>query len=644
MFVVRPWTLVLAIVCLSLTLASCGNSSSGNHVTQQQPVFTSAPPSTAAQGSAYSYQVAATDPAGGSITYALTTSPTGAAISNGIVSWTPTAAQSRNQNSFTVTATTSGGASATQSWAVTPTGIVTVNFVNTYWEPAGPVQVPANAVASLTVSAVVPQADGSLTVLKGATSSPGVISIAGVPAGNYWLAFGGVNLLPDSTSAYWTNTSTFDAGRDIAGSPPAILNGSTVTRFNLNFSGLDPVGVPTSIYFQPVNNTASLPIIDSSSGTSLSIALAVTGNIDWSQLNALFLGQYEPSTLGVLNNGVLGPSFLLTNPGFQDNATNTVTETLQSTPTSIDVNVPGTQWASMLSNTSPAAATAYAGSFSLLAQPFVIGRSASTAIPQNFVMAATSVQTGLFFGVDPFGGGCDSGFPLFPATTPAILTDTELGTLQYSDPFPSSWNRAETICQEALVPIAIPNSSATANFALVDGEAVPPSSSPLAPVVGPVQSPTINAGSLYTAATLNTTTPTLSWSAPLTGSAYGYRVSAYVQISANGLETYEPAGAFYTSQTSVTLPPLSAGNTYVFAITALVDGASNIQTAPFRSALPAGFANVISAPITISSGASQAVIHGDRRVIRRFSQPRRTDRAPQAWDLRVASMEVTRSH
>src|SRR5579864_8861186 len=73
MFLLRPWSLVLAIVCLSLTLASCGNSSSsGNHITQQQPIFTSAPPSAAAQGIAYSYQAAATDPAGGTITYALT--------------------------------------------------------------------------------------------------------------------------------------------------------------------------------------------------------------------------------------------------------------------------------------------------------------------------------------------------------------------------------------------------------------------------------------------------------------------------------------------------------------------------------------------------------------------------------------------
>ncbi|MGO9086523.1 MAG: fibronectin type III domain-containing protein [Candidatus Sulfotelmatobacter sp.] len=142
------------------------------------------------------------------------------------------------------------------------------------------------------------------------------------------------------------------------------------------------------------------------------------------------------------------------------------------------------------------------------------------------------------------------------------------------------------------------------------------------PVVTAVQNPTIASGSFFTAATLSTTTPSLNWSAPATGSPYGYRVSAFVQQTANGIATYLPAGVFYTSQTSVTLPPLSAGNSYVFSITALADGSANVQTAPFRSSLPTGFASVVSAPITISSGAAQVRIHGDARVVKRFSQPR----------------------
>jgi hypothetical protein len=43
-----------------------------------------------------------------------------------------------------------------------------------------------------------------------------------------------------------------------------------------------------------------------------------------------------------------------------------------------------------------------------------------------------------------------------------------------------------------------------------------------------------------------------------------------------------------------------ANKTYVFQITALVDGQANMETSPHHSALPVASANVISAPITIN--------------------------------------------
>jgi hypothetical protein len=46
-----------------------------------------------------------------------------------------------------------------------------------------------------------------------------------------------------------------------------------------------------------------------------------------------------------------------------------------------------------------------------------------------------------------------------------------------------------------------------------------------------------------------------------------------------------------------------------------------METGPNRSSLPTGFATVVSAPITINSGAQMPAIHGDRRVITRLSQP-----------------------
>jgi hypothetical protein len=617
-------SLCIAISAFCLITISCGGGAAGGtKITAEPPIFTTTPPSTAAQSTAYSYSIAATDPSGGSVTFALTTGPTGASLSGDTLTWTPTAAQSRASNNFTVTATSSENATASQSWTVSPTGIVTVNWINTYWEPSGPVQFPVMPAAGLEISAVVPESDGSFTVLKSASASPGVFTIAGVPAGNYWLTLGPIDLLPSSSSAYWTSASTIDIGHDLAGTPPAILNSIITTVFDLNLSGLDSVTEQTPLLFQPENQTLTLPLPLAADTSSADLTLTIEGNIDWSQVSELFLGQYEPQALAPLNNAVLGPSVLLTDQSFVNSSVNPLTETFSTTPASLPLAIQGSQWSALLTGAEPAAPTSYASAFSLVAEPYVTGINApGGAAGPDLTLAATSTTTGIIFALEPFGSTCDApGFPFIPFAAPAITTDQTLGSLNYSDPFDSSWTRAESFCEEALVPIPIPNSTTTANFALVDSSTTAPTKSPIAPIVSAVQQPTINGASLYTAATLTTTTPALAWTAPSTGAPYGYRITAFVEITADNITTYQIAGVFNTSQTTTTLPPLSAGNTYVFSIAAEVDGAANVQASPFRSALPTGSASVVSAPITISNAAAQPVIRGDARVIRRFSEP-----------------------
>jgi len=619
-------TLLVVSLLLAALFTACGSNNSSQKQSSS-PIFTSAPVTAAAQGEAYSYTPAAVDPAGGAVTYSLTTGPSGATLSGNAVSWTPTASQSRTSNSFTVTATSSGG-TATQSWTVSPTGIVTVNWVNTYWEPSGPVQVPIVSSASLQISAVAPQSDGSLTVLKGATTGPGVVSIAGVPAGNYWLAFSGANVLPTSSTAYWISGSTFDLGRNIAGLPVATLNSITSTEFDLNLSGLDSVAEPTSIQLNLENQIFGPLLSDPPSTSTLSTSIGYSSDFDWSKSTAGFILQYEPVTLGALANvSVLGAEATLSDLTLINGGTNPITQTLQHTsPTSLNVSVQGSQWATALSGAAPASASANYAGFSLVAEPFVTGVNAPGAS-----ISGPNLNLAVDY-YEPLGiasllnfSSCDStGFQLSVSSQqqPGILTDGSLGTLNYNDPFPSTWTREESFCEEAIIPVPVPDSSATVNFALVTGESVAPSSNPLAPIVGPVQNPTINGGSLFTAATLSTTTPSFSWTAPASGAPYGYGLSTYVLSNPSGTPNYLNAGVFYTSQNSVTLPPLSSGNTYVFAITALVDGGTaNIQTSPNRSSLPTAFANVVSAPITISSGAADVVIHGDASVVKRLSQP-----------------------
>jgi Bacterial Ig domain len=62
----------------------------------QAPVINSTPRKTTQLGSTYYYAIGATDLNGDQLTYALENSPNGMTIKDGLISWTPTAAQSGN--------------------------------------------------------------------------------------------------------------------------------------------------------------------------------------------------------------------------------------------------------------------------------------------------------------------------------------------------------------------------------------------------------------------------------------------------------------------------------------------------------------------------------------------------------------------
>ena len=78
---------------------------------------------TATENSAYAYDVDATDADGDTLTYSLTTSPTGMGINatSGLISWTPDAADV-GTHAVTVTVTDGQGGSAVQSLYINSIG------------------------------------------------------------------------------------------------------------------------------------------------------------------------------------------------------------------------------------------------------------------------------------------------------------------------------------------------------------------------------------------------------------------------------------------------------------------------------------------------------------------------------------------
>jgi PKD repeat protein len=90
--------------------------------TNQPPVLSSIGNKSVSEGSLLTFNISATDPDGGTLTYSAATLPTGATFSGQTFTWTPTAAQS---GSYPVTFTTSDGA-LTDSESIT----ITVNDID----------------------------------------------------------------------------------------------------------------------------------------------------------------------------------------------------------------------------------------------------------------------------------------------------------------------------------------------------------------------------------------------------------------------------------------------------------------------------------------------------------------------------------
>jgi hypothetical protein len=622
----RPSFSAVSLVCLSLVLAACGG---GSHMAPAAPTFTSTPVTAAQQGVAYSYSVTATDPSGGTVSFALTTAPTGAALSGNAVNWTPAASQSRLANSFTVTATTSEGGTATQSWAVSPSGTVTVSTVNTEWTPNGQV---LEYISPIEVAAYLVNSDGSLTVYPGTMVSPALFQIPGVPAGYYWLALG--PLTSSFYNSYWTSASSFDGGFDVAGAGTPFTSNAQTTEFNFTLSGLAP-GQPggtvvfstDSLGLQPVdfpvpNGATTLNVLFSSD--------LIDRTVDWSQISSAFLMQYSPESVGPLNLLTLGPELTLSDLSFVDGGTNAITATLAAgPPVALNLTVPGTQWAPLFSNAGPGTIAASSSWLAVSPEPYVTGVNVTPNLLGPGLPYAFPVPSPIGAGSSLPSGNCVASQPFLPFGQGAILTDQTLGTLSYNDPFPSTWTRALSFCQAGTVTIPFGTSlSSSFPMNVVDGESIPPASTSLAPLVAQVQNPMLNGASLFTAASMTSGPITLNWNAPATGAPFGYVVSPIVVVqNTNGFELLG-LGSYHTAKTSITLPPLAANTTAIFLITALVDGTANMETSPLRSSLPTAFSTVVSAAFNILPGASSNAAHGDADFLKRLSKPVLLARVP----------------
>ena len=600
------WNFLPAVLLITANIiVGCGGGGGGT-TRPATPTFTSTPVMGAEEGVMYTYQVTATSSDMSAITYELSSGPAGATLSGNTVSWTPTHLESRTANAFTVKATTAAGGSATQTWNVTPNGTVNITAVRTYWGPSGTTNVSPTWLSGQPYpAAVVPQSDGTLLRLQGTANPDDSFSIPNVPAGYYWLEF-------SPNANFWTSTSDFDQGQDIAGDPLPITQQNTTT-FVYTFVE-DPQATNGTPYIAGNTDVANLNLIGLRSAglfTGIGSSVTSTSEIDWSKINTLYFSEYLLTTSGSFTGLVLDGTQTQSNPSLTDGGTNNLTATITGGPsTSVALEISGSQWAALSGTEGPGSPAATSSDYAIFAQPYVSDRYAvpiTGLLGPEFALLRPAVGgIGIFAPPSPYECGVSIEFStLATVGPPAIVTDQNYGSIPYGDPYPADWPRYLQYCQLSSVTLPRPNSSVSDTFTVSNEQVTTLPNGPVTPILSGVQSPTINGASVFNSATLNTTSVTLSWNPPAIGQPIGYNVAVFQLVTGpSGTSGYGLASSYNTAKTSVALPLLTSGSTYVFVIEAIADAGANLETKPFRHKVPIARALVVSAPFAIANGAT----------------------------------------
>lgn len=569
-----PDRLCIIIAVLLLLTIGCGGGSSDPvqpPPPPSNPQFTTTPPTAATEAVQYVYTMAATDSAAGTVSFALTSGPTGAAVSGNNLTWTPTEAQSRTANSFVVTATnTATSRTATQSWTVTPAGTVRGTRTVTYVTEDGD-QVRPDDMTQATIAVHVPNGSGTYTTLAGAGANDGTCSVAAVPAGYYWLQHG-LNYI-------WTNASAVDLGYAKLGRPDLVAAQSS-TWINFQLDGLNPWQSGDAMEWYVANTNSELLNTTSQIGATTfnlmqpwSDYLIDSSKGDHAYASHLVTNTFSGKTIQVLSKA-LGPLSVTMIDG---STANVISGTMTDVATG---NV-------MRANFKGATFSQYGASVN----------------PQ-----AVNDSTYVLLGALP--GGNAKGMIGYPAylimyanTNGPLASDLDLGDIAYLNPFPSSWAAVLQYVQQFAVAYTAPGASnAITGYpaVYVATTSLPTMTEPLQPLVAPPVAPRINGHDLFQIQSAVGQTPTISWQAPSSATPTGYGVTLYRLYASASDSNVELIAYLWTDSTSVTLPPglISSGDTYLFRVRSFYAPGMDLKTAPYRQTFPWAYADAFSATVT----------------------------------------------
>jgi hypothetical protein len=181
-------------------------------------------------------------------------------------------------------------------------------------------------------------------------------------------------------------------------------------------------------------------------------------------------------------------------------------------------------------------------------------------------------------------------------------TDIDAGTVQWGNPFPSSWGAGAELEYDFYNDYNdgtndyYPVASVLEN---VDASTLA-SMSPFVPVLGPVQNILVDGNDAMTAQNVGAT-PTISWQAPAIGTATNYEVTVFELDAAN--QPYPtPVVNIITKHTAAMLQPgvLTTGKLYYVRVTAENRGSVDVDVTPYAHGVPEYLTDALSNVLTAS--------------------------------------------
>jgi hypothetical protein len=464
-----------------------------------------------------------------------------------------------------------GGSSSNNDPQRTVQGTRQLTFVT----DAGTQTVPDDT-TQFPIAALVPNGSGGYTTIAGTGSPDGSFTIPNVPTGNYLLQSGCCTFI--STASSTPDTGFTQLGRADRQLP------TLSTQIALSVSNANPLQVNDDFNLY-VSNTAGDGFWYGSSwnnitlgSTSFSPTLPWTSFLtDTSQGDKAYVTQLVSQQVAgypfAAVGKVAGPlSFTQT-----DGSTTALTAAMSAVPQTASVHFAyqGSAFNALLSSINPQS-TPYGTSLYLSANPVNLNLGYISDVPD---LAGHLGSNGI------------------------INTDVDFGNLAYGNPFPASWQPFVRAYHYSQMTYPVPG--ATPSEYVAQGSihvSLPASqSAAVAPLVGPVTSPTINGQNFFANQAGVGATPTLSWSAPQVGAATGYRVYVnQLYAGAQQAPSEEFVAVFYTAGTTLTLPDniLLPGSNYFLLIEAVSNPAFDITQSPFRVSIPFGSADALSGLIT----------------------------------------------